>query len=117
MNHKALIGHGSTVHHRYATVKPCRRALVIGAVLSGLLAFSAFAGASAQASTSGLKPMLLPPPSPPCPGVTFIGARGSGEPFGGFSGLGPAVDRMAGVLSSRLAKHRISMAVVPDRLP
>jgi hypothetical protein len=45
-----------------------------------------------------------------CPGVYFIGARGSGE----NRQLGPEVAKMASVAESVLASHRIAMKVVPD---
>jgi Cutinase len=47
-----------------------------------------------------------------CPGVDFIGARGSGEPFGGFDGMGPAVDQMSRVLRTGLAKSGLDMQTV-----
>lgn len=82
-----------------------------GRVLSAaMLVLGAVAlSASAQASAASLKPDVLPPPPPTCPSVAFIGARGSGESFDTFAGLGPAVDRMAGILSARLATHKLSL--------
>jgi predicted esterase len=91
---------------------PQRAALALVAVLAGVLALSA-----SSASASPRSPRLRLPPPPSCPGVTFIGARGSGESLNGFDGVGPAVDRMATVLSSRLAAHRVTTSIVPDFYP
>ena len=39
-----------------------------------------------------------------CPAIEFIGARGSGESFAGFGGMGAAVDHMATVLREELVR-------------
>lgn len=46
-----------------------------------------------------------------CPGVEFIGARGSGQPYdsgGRFHGLGPEVNKMIGVVQGKLRAKGIS---------
>jgi Cutinase len=117
MNGQPPIERASALRRRDAPPRPRRRFLPVVAVLLGLLASSAFAGITAPASAAPLRPLTLPPPPPTCPGVTFLGARGSGESFNGYAGLGPPVDRMAGVLSSRLAVHRITLSRVGDPYP
>lgn len=46
-----------------------------------------------------------------CPAVTFIGARGSGETDVGHDGVGAAVDEIAHVMQSALARRHIGMRI------
>jgi hypothetical protein len=87
-----------------------RRAFVV--VLGALV----LAGAGLTASANGA-PRLLPPPGPTCPSVLIMGARGSGQSFSGFDGMGPAVDRMAVDLRAWLAKTAAGTQTFGDPYP
>ena len=100
-------------------------ALVCGAIVRGMarralvvlaLAFAA-AGLAASAAAAPRAPRLLPPPGPTCPGTVIIGARGSGQSYAGFDGLGPAVDRMAIDLRPWLLKKFGFTQTVADPYP
>lgn len=117
MNDQPPTGRGSLGDQRHDSRSSLGRPLLTVALLLAVLASFAFLGVTQLASASTLSPMLLPPPPPPCPNLTLIGARGSGESFNGYAGMGPAVDRMATVLSSRLATHRITVSMVGDPYP
>ena len=90
-----------------------RRVLV--ALMLALVASAA--GLTASGSGASLRPQVLPPPPPACPSITFIGARGSGESFAGFDGVGAAVDRMAVDLHAWVAKGGGSMQTAADPYP
>lgn len=70
---------------------------------------------SLPALSSASAPRLLPPPPPSCPDLTLIGARGSGESFAGFGGLGAAVQYMSGILAKTAPRYTIE--TIPDPYP
>jgi hypothetical protein len=78
-----------------------RRALF---VLVAALVFIGAGSVAGAAAAPRRRPTLLPPPGPTCPAALIMGARGSGESFRGFDGMGPSVDRMAQDLRAWLAK-------------
>jgi hypothetical protein len=81
-----------------------RRILGIAAVVFGL-AFSL--------SGVGRSPARAVPKAG-CPGVWFIGARGSGESSSGYDGMGPAVDHLASVAAADLAAKGIGLGRLAD---
>ncbi len=99
--------------------RPFVAGMVILACAAAMTTIPAQASAAqpSAAARAQLRPQLLPPPPPACPSLTFIGARGSGESFSGYNGLGPAVWDMAVNLQAVLAKHGMSVSQVPDPYP
>jgi hypothetical protein len=85
-------------------------------VLLLALVLTLAAGAS-RAFASPLLPHLLPPSPAPCASTVIIGARGSGQSFNGFDGMGPAVDYMAHAVGDWLAKEPDGVQYVGDPYP
>lgn len=78
-------------------------------VVAGLLVLAA-AVIPAQAAMAATRAGAARP-SESCPGVVFIGARGSGQPYdsgGRFHGLGPEVNKMISVIQAQLRRHGIT---------
>lgn len=84
------------------TLRPLRLPLAIGSCWLALLAFAAPANAVAAG------------PSRSCPDVTFIGARGSGEPADRAThGMGASVSHMADRLDEALGASGLTMSMLP----
>lgn len=76
----------------------CRLAAALAALVAALATCAVAAAPPSRAAAR-------------CPAVTFIGARGSGETDVGHDGVGAAVDEMAHVMQSALARRHIAMRI------